>query len=217
MNNDATSAIRRIVTGQNDDGTSIVASEAAVNAVETPLLPGAQFFSLWGADESPRLPNDGTELAFRTWFPLAGGFRFELIVLPPDGTKAPEPVDMKAALAETEKVLPGLIGAMDRNHPGMHRTETIDLIYVTEGACVLVLDGGQETVLRAGNAVVLNGPRHAWRNPHQEPRGLLTVSIGVKREANGADQFRPPSARLIMSAKPPLPPKMPRFWRGCSS
>ncbi|HUW73281.1 MAG TPA: hypothetical protein VMW05_04500 [Methyloceanibacter sp.] len=56
MNNDATSAIRRIVTGQNDDGRSIVASEAAVDAVETPLLPGAQFFSLWGADESPRLP-----------------------------------------------------------------------------------------------------------------------------------------------------------------
>ena len=180
--NTQTPAIRRIVAGQTKDGASVLASETAVDAVETPLLPGAQFFSLWGADESPSLPNDGTGPAFRTWFPADGGFRFELIVLPPDGTETPEPVDMKAALAETQRVLPGLIGAMDPKHPGMHRTDTVDLIYVTEGACVLVLDGGKETVLRAGNAAVLNGPRHAWRNPYAEPCGLLTVSIGVKRE-----------------------------------
>jgi hypothetical protein len=174
-------AIRRIATGEDSDGTPAVVSDTEIAPVETPLLPGAKFYSLWGADQMPTLPNDGTEPAFRTWFPPEGGYRFELIVLPPADTRAPDDLDMKAALAETEKRLPGLIGTMDPRHPGMHRTDTVDLIYVTEGACVLTLDGGAETVLKAGDSVVLNGPRHAWRNPHETPCGLLTVSIGVKR------------------------------------
>jgi quercetin dioxygenase-like cupin family protein len=182
MSKDTQSPIRRIVAGQTKDGASVLASETDVAAIETPLLPGAKFYGLWGADGALSLPNDGTEPAFRTWFPPNGGFRFELIVLPPEGAKAPGPIDMKAALAETEKKLPGLMATMDPQQPGMHQTDTIDLIYVTEGACVLALDGGGETALSAGDTVVLNGPRHAWRNPHAEPCGLLTVSIGVKRE-----------------------------------
>jgi cupin domain len=174
--------IRRIVAGQSKDGASVLTSETDVDAIETPLFPGALFYSLWGADRSPHLPNDGAEPAFRTWFPPDGGFRFELIVLPPDGARAPNDMDLKAALADSEKKLPGLIGTMDPHHPGMHRTDTIDLIYVTEGACLLTLDGGAETALGAGDTVVLNGPRHAWRNPHAKPCGLLTVSLGVKRE-----------------------------------
>jgi quercetin dioxygenase-like cupin family protein len=174
--------IRRVVAGQSKDGASVLASEADVEAIETPLLPGALFYSLWGADRIPSLPNDGDEPSFRSWFAPPGGFRFELIVLPPEGTKALAKIDMKAAQAETEEKLPGLIGTMDPRHPGMHQTDTIDLIYVTEGACVLTLGGGAETALKAGDAVVLNSPHHAWRNPHAEPCGLLTVSLGVKRE-----------------------------------
>jgi mannose-6-phosphate isomerase-like protein (cupin superfamily) len=174
--------IRRVVIGEAPDGAEIVSQDANVAPVETPLLPGARFFSLWGADTLPVLPSDGTEPAFRTWFPPDGGFRFELIVLPPADAKELDIPDLKAALAETERLLPGLVGTMDPRHPGMHRTDTLDLIYVTEGACVLTLDGGEETTLKAGDSVVLNGPRHAWRNPHNEPCGLLTVSLGVKRE-----------------------------------
>ena len=174
--------IRRVVTGQAKSGASVTASDAEVSPVETPLLPGAKFYSLWGADQAPSLPNDGKEPDFRTWFPPEGGYRFELITLPPDGTPRPSGIDMAAALAETEKLLPGLIEAMDPKHPGMHQTDTVDLIYVTEGACVLVLDDGEEVAPKAGDVLVQNGPRHAWRNPHGEPCGLLTVSIGVKRK-----------------------------------
>ena len=174
--------IRRVVAGETADGKPVIASDASVPPIETPLLPGAQFFSLWGADKVPALPNDGTEPPFHAWFPPDSGFRFELIVLPPDGEEATRPADLKQALAETEKRLPGLISTMDPRHPGMHRTDTIDLIYVTEGACVLTLDGGAETALKAGDSVVLNGPRHAWRNPHNARCGLLTVSLGVTRQ-----------------------------------
>ncbi|MEZ5874177.1 MAG: cupin domain-containing protein [Hyphomicrobiales bacterium] len=175
--------VRVVATGEAGNGDSEVASDKEVAPVETPLLPGALFYSLWGADQAPPLPNDGNEPKFSSWFPPDGGFRYELIVLPPDGTQPPANLDKAAALAETEKVLPGLMQAMDPKHPGMHQTDTIDLIYVTEGACVLVLDGGDEVTLRAGDVLVQNGPRHAWRNPNAEPCGLLTVSIGVKRKS----------------------------------
>jgi len=176
------SPVRRVATGQAADGKSVIVSDVKVAPVESPLMPGAFFYSFWGADAPVSLPNDGAEPPFRTWFPPAGGFRFELIMLPPDGEKPPENIDMKAALAETEKLLPGLIGAMDPHHPGMHQTDTVDLISVTQGACVLALDSGAEIALKAGDVLIQNGPRHAWRNPHAEPCGLLTVSLGVKRK-----------------------------------
>lgn len=181
-NDPANSSVRRIVTGDGTDGTPVVASDSDVPAIETPLMPGAKFFSLWGADALPSLPNSGEEPPFRTWFPPAGGFRFELIELPPENENATPPADMKQALRETENRLPGLIQTMDPKEPGMHRTDTIDLIYVTEGACLLTLDGAAPVTVGTGDAVVLNGQRHAWRNPHASPCRLLTVSLGVKRD-----------------------------------
>jgi quercetin dioxygenase-like cupin family protein len=88
---------------------------------------------------------------------------------------------MKQALRETEARLPGLIQTMDPKEPGMHRTDTIDLIYVTGGACLLMLDGAEPVAVGAGDSVVLNGQLHAWRNPQTAPCRLLTVSLGVKR------------------------------------
>ena len=174
--------IRRVVTGQAKDGASVLANETSVAPVETALLPGVKFYSLWGADAAVSLPNDGAEPEFRTWFPPDGGFRFELIVLPPDGTPPAPGLNLAQALAETEKLLPGLIGKMDPAHPGMHQTDSVDLIYVTTGACMLELDGGREIALKTGDVVVQNGPRHAWHNPHEEPCGLLTISLGVDRK-----------------------------------
>lgn len=44
-----------------------------------------------------------------------------------------------------------------------------------------MLDGAEPVAVGAGDSVVLNGQRHAWRNPHTAPCRLLTVSLGVKR------------------------------------
>ena len=62
----------------------------------------------------------GAEPPYRTWFPPDGGYRFELITLPPDGTEPPAGLDKAQALAETEKLLPGLMDVMDPKHPGWH-------------------------------------------------------------------------------------------------
>lgn len=175
------SPIRRIVTGERPDGASVLVSDEMVDAIQVPLVPGAQFFSLWGSDTPPTLPNAGAEPDFSKWFPPEGGFRFQMIVLPPAGAKPDPDIDMKQALRETEAKLPGMIGKMDPKDPGMHRTDSIDLIFVTSGACELELGDGTKVPVGTGEAVVQNGPRHAWRNPHAEPCSLLTVTLGAKR------------------------------------
>ena len=48
--------------------------------------------------------------------------------------------------------------------PGMHTTATIDFEVVLDGEIWLELDDGVEVHLRAGDTVVQNGTRHAWRN-----------------------------------------------------
>jgi mannose-6-phosphate isomerase-like protein (cupin superfamily) len=176
-------AIRRVATGQAANGKSVIVSDEEVVPVETPLFPGGEFYSFWGADGLPTLPDDGRKPPYTTWFPADGGYRFELFSLPPDSAPKPAAADKEAALAETEKLLPGLMDVMDPEHPGWHATDTVDLLYVARGACILKLDSGEETPLKAGDTLIQTGARHAWSNPGDVPCELLVVSIGVRRKS----------------------------------
>ncbi|MGH6735990.1 MAG: cupin domain-containing protein [Methyloceanibacter sp.] len=178
---DTRHTIRRVATGQAANGLSVIVSDTEVVPVESALMPGGRFYSFWGADSLPTLPDKGAKPPYATWFPVDGGYRFELFTLPPDRAPKSPVADKEAALAETEKLLPGLMDVMDPKHPGWHATDTIDLIYVASGACILKLDGGEETPLKAGDTLVQTGSRHAWSNPGEVPCELLVVSIGVKR------------------------------------
>jgi quercetin dioxygenase-like cupin family protein len=52
---------------------------------------------------------------------------------------------------------------------------------VVSGEVTLELDDGEQTVLRAGDVVVQNGTRHAWRNHGTEPCTIVGVAIGADR------------------------------------
>jgi hypothetical protein len=45
--------------------------------------------------------------------------------------------------------------------------------------------------LKTGDTLVQNGPRHAWRNPHEAACRLLTVSIGKAKSSAKAETPRP--------------------------
>lgn len=95
------------------------------------------------------------------------------MTLPPD-------LDIPAALAEIDRKLPGLGEVLEPDHPGMHRTDTIDYEIVISGEVWLELDGGQEVHLKPGDTVVQNGTRHGWRNKSSEPCVLAVTLIGAK-------------------------------------
>jgi mannose-6-phosphate isomerase-like protein (cupin superfamily) len=175
--------VRRVVTGQTQDGRSYVASDETVRPITVGMMPGAEFHRIWGADEVPTVPTEGEQPAAGGWFPPAKGFRFGFATLPPAGdgeADGGEDLDMDAAAAEAEDKLPGLLGVFEPDEPGMHTTESIDFLYVVSGNVTLELGDGSKTDLRPGDTVVQNGTRHRWINSGSEPVVLCLALVGAE-------------------------------------
>ena len=177
--------IRRVVTGHDDNGKAVFASDEVVEPITSDLVPGMEFFRLWGSDEPNRFPDDGSAPSAEQYFPPLGGYRFGLFTVPPDSTAMIDDLDFEAAFGEIEAKLPGLMGHMEPDHPGMHTTATVDYEFVASGRVVLELDDGATRELGPGDTVVQNGTRHAWRNPFDEPCTLVVVLIGAHHDGMG--------------------------------
>lgn len=138
---------------------------------------------LWGGDETPHFPDDGSMPNWRTYFPPVGGFRFSTFTLPPGtATARTDDLTTEEAIADGEEKLPGLLGYMELDDPGMHTTDTIDFEVVLDGTVILELDDGAEVTLRAGDTVVQNGTRHRWRNPGDVPARLALFVCGAEHD-----------------------------------
>ncbi len=174
--------IRRVVTGHDDGAKAVFASDERVQPITLALLPGTEFFRLWGADIPPEFPDDGSAQASDAYFPPVGGFRFGLFTVAPDSVTMVEDLDMEAAFRELDEKLPGIAEYFEADNPGMHRTATIDYEYVVSGRCVLELDDGATRELGPGDTVIQNGTRHAWRNPYEDPCVMVVVLIGVQND-----------------------------------
>jgi mannose-6-phosphate isomerase-like protein (cupin superfamily) len=173
--------IRRVVTGHTTDGKATVASDTEVDPITIGMLPGAEFYRLWGADEAPTFPDAGASRPVHSYFPPVGGFRFGVFTVGPDSVAMPKDLDMQLAMAELEDKLPGIAALLEADNPGMHASDTIDFEYVLSGEVWLELDDGQEVHLRAGDTLVQNGTRHAWRNKSSEPCRVVYFLVGAHR------------------------------------
>lgn len=171
-----------MVTGHDASGKSVFASDELLEPETVAMFPGWAFVPVWGRDETPTYPDDGREPPWTSYFPPLGGIRFSFTIIPPeDQPGPPEDLDLGAAEAEVERVLPGMLADMERDDPGMHTTDSIDLEYIVSGEVVLELDGGAQKLLRAGDSVVQNGTRHRWRNPGTEPCLMAIFMVGARR------------------------------------
>ena len=173
--------VRRVVTGQVDGGRSVFVSDEMVEPVTVSLMPGAEFHRLWGADDTPKLPTDGTPPSQHAYFPPPNGFRWGFFTLPPATDSLLGEIDFDAALKEFEEKLPGMAGHMEPDAPGMHTTDTVDFEVVLSGEVVLELDDGAEVTLKQGDTVVQNGTRHAWHNRGDVPAVIAVGIIGAVR------------------------------------
>ena len=126
---------RRVVTGHDERGVSVFASDGPVPVVRT-APDGALFYEIWGTSAAPApIGADAPD-------PTAGA----LSVPPaPNGTKI-----------RINELPPGVVSPM-------HRTQSVDYGIVLSGEVVLVLEDS-ETVLRAGDVVVQRGTNHRWEN-----------------------------------------------------
>jgi quercetin dioxygenase-like cupin family protein len=174
--------VRRVVTGHTPDGKATVASDTEVDGLTAALLPGWEIHRLWGADEAPTFPDDGSPPPAPAYFPGVGGFRFGLFTVAPQSVAFPDNLDIEKALIEKEEKFLGMAAYQEADEAGMHTTDTIDFEYVISGEVWLELDDGEEVHLRAGDTVVQNGTRHAWRNKGSEPCCCIVISIGTHRK-----------------------------------
>ena len=172
--------VRRVVTGHSSDGKAIVASDSEVEGI-TFETSGWEHHRLWGAAKTVTFPDDGSPPSFPSFFPPVGGFRFGLFSVSPMSDKGPEDIDFQSVLTELDEKLPGMAELMEPDHPGMHRSDTVDFEYIISGEIWLELDDGEEVHLKAGDTVVQNGTRHAWHNRSSEPCRVVICVIGANR------------------------------------
>lgn len=128
--------VRRVVTGHDDHGNSVVLSDGPVQRVRD--LPGARFWDVWCTDRAPAFiraqePTEPTDRMLT--LALAGGSAIRVVDFEAGGQPSP-----------------------------MHRTSTVDYGIVLEGEVVMFLPGGKEVFLKSGDVVVQRGTEHAWQN-----------------------------------------------------
>jgi quercetin dioxygenase-like cupin family protein len=141
-------APRRIVTGHDASGRSVVLSDGPTP--RTLDIGTAAFHEIWITDQSP----------------------VEIAASEPEPTdrpvRTPPPADR--VLVRFTEMAPGA-------ESPMHRTETVDVGVVLEGETWLLLDDGSETRVGPGDAVVQRGTNHAWANRSDRPVRMVFVQI----------------------------------------
>lgn len=172
---------RRVVTATAPDGTAVFASDEQVEPITVALISGGEFHPIWGADSPLVLPHDGSRARTASWFPPPDGFRFAFVTIPPDARGNSSDLDLAGAVAELQQKLPGMAETLEPENPGMHTTDTVDFGVILSGSVWLELDNDAERELRAGDCVVQNGTRHAWRNRSQQPCLMAVAIIGGHR------------------------------------
>ncbi len=150
---------RRVVTGHDAQGVSVVLSDGTVPVHKYIPAVGVGFYEIWQTDEAPApvLPAEPSEPTQRT------------LRVPP------EPRGTKIRINE---FFPGHITVEGRQSP-MHRTETVDYGIVLEGEIVLILDDSEVT-LRAGDVVIQRGTDHAWANRTDRVTRVAFILIGAE-------------------------------------
>lgn len=169
--------IRRVVTGVNLEGKSVVVSDGPPpRQVTLELLGGMKMTDVWHLGSPPESPADGGDLDRNAnLVPPPGGTHWRIVEYPP-GPAVPADVDINDLVAELNEKLPGVVEDSDLSRPGMHQTETIDLGIVLSGEIWLELDEG-EVHLKPGDCVVQRGTMHAWRNRSDRPCVMSFVLI----------------------------------------
>ena len=159
------SAPRRVVTGHDAAGRSIVLSDGPTPRSHD--VGPAVFHELWSTRVTPA-PVAATE---------------------PEPTERPlvTPPDPHGTIVRITEIKPG-------ERSPMHRTETVDYGILLEGELWLLLDDGSQTRLGAGDVVVQRGTDHAWENRTEQVVRVVFVLVDGAftdelRNAIGAPQL----------------------------
>lgn len=174
---DLREAMRRVVTGDNARGESVIIIDGGPSVFAgDPDLGG--LFEIWeDRAGGPIDPRDHRDLgATRAVLgPRPGNVQVRWFVVSP----LPEGVPKAEADATARAVFGMFEGERhiidQRRASAMHETSSIDVICLLQGDVSLVLEAG-ETRIKPGQVVIQRGTNHAWV-AHGGPALLLAVLI----------------------------------------
>ncbi|MBN42187.1 MAG: cupin domain protein [Alphaproteobacteria bacterium] len=172
--------IRRVITGHNDEGKSIAITDETMTPEMGHVLtpegqPNVRLSDIWltGGIPANNAGNADSVSNKVILEPPAGGAVFRVVEIPPDSQRN----------YDTMKKYFEKMGAGERldgqNHPGMHKTQSVDYITVISGEVWLILDQ-EEICLRAGDTCVQRGTLHAWSNRTEVPCLLSAVLLNAE-------------------------------------
>jgi mannose-6-phosphate isomerase-like protein (cupin superfamily) len=170
--------VRRVVTGHDEQGRSIVLSDGPATSVsEMASMPGLALTDLWETAGSPAR-NDGRDDAVARpvrLSPPPSGTIFRIVEFPPD-TMWRDIADAGTAFTSI-----GAAQAHDSHSsdPMRHRTDTVDYIIILRGEIYALLDD-EEVLLRAGDCLVQRGTMHSWSVKADEPCILAAILVDAE-------------------------------------
>jgi mannose-6-phosphate isomerase-like protein (cupin superfamily) len=185
--------VRRIVTGHDAMGRSIVTEDRAAPSVHTnPKRIGYCLTQLWATDTTPAFVGNDAD-------PTSKPLKLEP---PPNGTVVriiefgPEGDWLDKITAEDARVAWSALGTSTASthregragHPFMHRTESVDYALVLEGEIILVLDQ-EEVLMKSGDFLVERGTNHAWANRSGRPCRMLFMLVDGRFDPAMAAMF----------------------------
>jgi quercetin dioxygenase-like cupin family protein len=179
--------VRRIVTGHDANGRSIVVSDGvATNRVSNPLRPNRGLTNLWRMETMP--PSNGAFVDPMEKSPIGlepppNGNVFRFFQIAPEKEEAhlsPEERQKRAAAVFATMGAPHARVDTSR-HPGMHKTRSVDYIILLSGEVTLILDEG-EVAMKPFDVVIQRGTNHAWANYGDVPALLCAVLIDAAEE-----------------------------------
>jgi mannose-6-phosphate isomerase-like protein (cupin superfamily) len=165
--------MKRIVTGHRN-GKSVILDEKEIPA--QPIIVG-EVFRLWATSSLPSIPMNERESQkqIREELPTKPGETyFSITVIEPD--KVVLNKNKEKGIDQSE-----FWRKIFNDDYGMHTTNTIDYDIVLSGELWMEVDDGVEVYLKAGDCIIQNGTRHAWRNKNSTNCILASVMIGTKK------------------------------------
>lgn len=163
--------VRRIVTGHNAEGASLILSDGdALNVIAEPGKPVAQV--LWATGEGRALGDEPAPQGHKFSFHSERGSLLRIVDFPPDETYNQEEL---VAFLDKE-------GVRDQNKPRhfwFHKTESLDYAVVLEGEIYAMLDEG-ETLMQSGDVLIQRATNHSWSNRSGKNCRMMFVLLALQ-------------------------------------
>jgi mannose-6-phosphate isomerase-like protein (cupin superfamily) len=168
--------MRRIITGHNSEGKSIITLDGSPARTIGEDVGG--LFEIWNTDGNLIDTTDSIDRADTdiVLSPPENGSKFRYFQINPTPEGVPMEMMQEIAADAFEKIGAAHHRVDTSKHPAMHKTDTIDYIILLKGDVTLILDE-EEVTLEPHDVVVQRGTNHAWVNNGDEPALLIAVLI----------------------------------------